>query len=142
MENIDKIKTNENFIRNNLYNAEFINHEMNINPYFNLIKLNEAIWNQICIHIFQIKYDSTLYFPKSSTTLRKRIGRSWSDIEKLAKDNDIHHYFGDNDKYVFISGGRALSMLISVPCNDTDYFLLKKFILMKLIPKILIYLTM
>lgn len=126
MNEIDAIKIEENDIRNNLYNPQYANHAMNADPYYNLIKITEDIWNSICISILQIKEDPTLYFPDSRLKLRKKISRSWKDIEILAKNNKIEYHFGDNAGHVFIAGGKVLSTLLTVSCNDTDYFTTKE----------------
>ena len=126
MNELDAIKMEENNIRDNLYNPQYSNHAMNVDPYYNLIKINEDIWNSICVSILQIKEDPTLYFPDSRLKLRKKISRSWKDIEILAKNNKIEYHFGDNANNVFIAGGKVLSTLLTVSCNDTDYFTTKE----------------
>ncbi len=124
--NLNEIKIEENFIRDNLYNPTFQQHPMNTDPYFNLIEITEEIWNIICLNILQIKKDSTLYFPEARLSLRKRITRSWDEITKLAKNNDIDKYFGDNADFVFMAGGAVLSTLLCVHRKDIDYFTIKE----------------
>lgn len=126
LKNLNDIKLEENFIRDNLYNPKYEDHEMSLSPYYNLIKINKETWNFICCAITQLDEDSTLYFPKARTKLRKYIGRPWEEIEKIAKGNDIEKYFGDNADNVYIAGGAALSILLSSECKDTDYFATKE----------------
>lgn len=123
---LEEIKLEENTIRDNLYNPEYANHLMSTDPYYNLVEITEDIWNHICVAILQIKEDTTLYFPGARLQLRKRITRSWKDVEALAKDNMIKYHFGDNADHVFIAGGRALATLLTVPYTDTDYFTTKQ----------------
>ncbi|CAH6418233.1 Hypothetical protein HVR_LOCUS101 [uncultured virus] len=120
--NLLAIKEEENFIRDNLYNDSYLQHAMNSEPYHGLIEITEDVWNKICTSILQIKEDTTLYFPDSRLQLRKKITRSWKDITKLAKNNNIEDYFGENADNVFIAGGKALATLLTVPYNDIDYF--------------------
>lgn len=124
--NLEDIKKEENFIRDNLYKDEYAQHAMNVDPYYKLIKITEDTWNYICLNILQIKKDSTLYFPNSRIELRKKITRSWDDIVKLATNNKIKHYFGDNADNVFIAGGSALATLLTVRYQDIDYFSTKE----------------
>lgn len=124
--NLEEIKIEENFIRDNLYKTEYSQHAMNTDPYYNLVEITEDMWNYICLNILQIKKDPTLYFPKARMELRKRITRSWEDILKLAKQNKIKYYFGDNADYVFMAGGSVLATLLTVRYQDTDYFATKE----------------
>lgn len=119
---LEDIKIEENFIRDNLYNPQYKDHEMNTNPYYGLIEITEEIWNYICSQIMSLKEDPYLYFPNSRMNLRKLITRSWEDINRLANENNIEKYFGDNSDNVYLAGGRALAVLLTVPHNDTDYF--------------------
>ena len=123
---LEEIKVEENFVRDNLYKNEYAQHLMNTDPYYNLVEITEEMWNYLCLSILQIKKDPTLYFPSARLQLRKRITRSWEDIVKLAKDNKIKHYFGNNADYVFIAGGSVLATLLTVKHQDVDYFATKE----------------
>ena len=76
---LDTIKEEENFIRDNLYGTAYTQHEMNIDPYYGLIPITEDLWTSISIQILGIKHDPTLYFSDARDTLRKRITRSWNN---------------------------------------------------------------
>lgn len=123
---LDDIKIEENFIRDNLYKESYANHDMNTNPYFNLTEITDDIWQYICENILKIKFSEMVYFSTSRLTLRKRITRSWENIVVLAKQNKIEEYFGENADNVFLAGGAALATLLTVQCQDMDYFTTKE----------------
>lgn len=45
-DNLEQIKLEENTIRDNLYKDEYSQHGMNTDPYYNLVEINEDVWNQ------------------------------------------------------------------------------------------------
>lgn len=123
---LESIKEEENLIRDNLYNAAYAQHQMNKDPYYGLVEIDEEMWNNICFNILRIKRDPTLYFPDARLQLRKKITRSWEEISKLAKKNKIKKYFGENADSIFIAGGGALATLLTVHHKDIDYFSTKE----------------
>lgn len=123
---LDKIKEEENFIRDNLYKNEYSDHKMNKEPFYDLIRIDEKIWFEICSRILNIKKDNSLYFSNSVMNMRKYVTRSWSEIEEIAKNNDIKKYFGDNSENIYIAGGSALSVLFDYKSKDVDFFTIKE----------------
>jgi len=73
MEKLSKIKIVEMEIRDYLYNDKYMNNKMNTDEYYNLIKINEQIWENICIGLIKLKQNNNLYFWKSQINLRKAV---------------------------------------------------------------------
>lgn len=119
---LQMIKTRENYIRDNLYNIDLKDDVMNKDNFYDLIEITEDVWKDICISIINIKDMEDLYFSDARRKIKTSITKSWEEIKEDAKKNKIEKYFGKNKDKVFLAGGAALSVLLNIRCNDYDYF--------------------
>jgi len=100
----------ENYMRQNMYQEEFKNHEMNSNPYYQLIKVNELFWNRLKI---ERPDDHNLLFNDKCIIKQK-----WEHIQKnLSTISFLFEVPG-----IFVAGGFIFATLFGSQHSDIDIF--------------------
>lgn len=100
----------EEDMRAHMYQAGYEQHEMNTNPYYGLIKIDEKLWIDLQVNRPQ---DSNLLFQD-----KPLVKQDWYQVQGSLKQLNFLCSTG-----VFIAGGRIFSALFGSPYADTDLFL-------------------
>ena len=99
-------------MRKNMYLPEFQQHPMNTDPHFNLIKVDEQLWNEL---IIDRATDPDLLFNRGSL-----VKQPWHNVQQsLAALNPIT----DVSPHFFVAGGSIFAALFGTRTNDVDVFL-------------------
>lgn len=148
--NVTSLKYNEiiyeeDYMRNNMYQEGFENNPMNTDLYYNLIKVDEGMWDEIELEFPEdpnllfirdkVRYKVTKkeieegresIYSGDSPKLYKRIYRSivlekqnWNNMmKKLEVFEPLFEIPG-----LMIAGGFIFSVLFDTPSNDIDFFI-------------------
>lgn len=101
----------EEYMRNNMYQKGYETHEMNCDPYYGLIKIDEIFWNKLTINR---PNDNNYLFDNMKTEKQE-----WLQIKENLKTID----FLFEQQNIFVAGGRIYSALFGSKYADTDIFI-------------------
>eukprot|EP01130_Rhizamoeba_saxonica_P018755 TRINITY_DN9503_c0_g1_i1.p1 TRINITY_DN9503_c0_g1~~TRINITY_DN9503_c0_g1_i1.p1 ORF type:complete len:703 (-),score=92.26 TRINITY_DN9503_c0_g1_i1:94-2058(-) len=108
----------EKYFRDNLYT--FTNHQMNKDPYYDLVKVDRRVFEMMRICVNVEAGDSDFMFnPKQRSFLRKM---DWNFVvERLGKINELFTHPGQGTPIV-VAGGYVFCSLFGGKVNDVDIF--------------------
>lgn len=107
----DLILARENYIREKMYQDDFKDHPMNTNPNYNLIKIDQAFWENLTIEQPQ-GYD--LLFTQGPMLEKASWDQIQDSLQKLKKNIKPN---------ICIAGGALFSILFGLEINDIDLFI-------------------
>lgn len=99
-------------MRTKMYLPEFKEHSMNTDPYFNLVKIDQELWESL--RVARVPDNNLLFQEKIITN------QSWDQIQ--TKLEELKRITAISPNY-FIAGGRIFSALFGTESNDIDIFL-------------------
>lgn len=99
-------------MRTKMYLPEFKEHSMNTDPYFNLVKIDQELWESL--RVARVPDNNLLFQEKIITK------QSWDQIQ--TKLEELKRITAISPNY-FIAGGRIFSALFGTESNDIDIFL-------------------
>nr|QBK90285.1 MAG: hypothetical protein LCPAC102_01980 [Pithovirus LCPAC102] len=103
-----------------MYAPKFDQHDMNIKPTYDLIKINEEMWNSLKINK-NINNKNLLF---NNNIIKKTVKQSWEHIQRKLKELNKKIYINNDMKNnVIIAGGAIFSILFGLPINDIDLFI-------------------
>lgn len=109
IESYELASCQEDYMRRHMYDPEFQQHEVNTDPHYGLVEINEALWRRLTV---QRPDDPNLLF-----TQQRLEKRSWDEVQASLKK--VARFCRPE---ILVAGGRVFSALFGTRSGDVDLF--------------------